>query len=44
MPIIKAAIAHNATENESDAAYLRSDHFKARRELMEHWSRFVTGS
>lgn len=44
MPIIKTAIAHNATENESDAAYLRSDHFKARRELMEHWSRFVTGS
>ncbi len=44
MPIIKTAIAHNATENESDTAYLRSDHFKARRELMEHWSRFVTGS
>jgi integrase len=42
--VIKAAIAHNPQDNEADASYLRSDHFKARCKLMEHWSRFVTGN
>jgi integrase len=41
VPVIKAALAHGK-ENAVAAAYLRSDQFKARIKLMEHWSRFVT--
>ena len=40
--VIDAALAHGK-ENAVTAAYLRSDLFQARRKLMEHWSRFVTG-
>ena len=42
VPVIKAALAHGK-ENAVTAAYLRSDQFKARTKLTEHWSRFVTG-
>jgi integrase len=41
--VILTAIAHKTQDNEADAAYLRSDHFAARRKLMEEWSKFVTG-
>jgi hypothetical protein len=41
--VIDAALAHGK-ENAVTAAYLRSDLFKARRKLMEHWSRFVTSA
>lgn len=41
--VILAAIAHNTQENESDASYLRSNLFEARRKLMQAWSEFVTG-
>lgn len=41
-PIIDAVLAHGA-ENATDAAYLRSDHFKARRGLMQQWSNYISG-
>lgn len=40
--VIDAVLAHGR-ENAVDAAYLRSDQFNARRKLMEHWCRYVTG-
>jgi integrase len=43
VPVIKAALAHGK-ENAVTASYLRSDQFKARIKLMEHWSGFVTGA
>jgi integrase len=43
-PVIKAAIAHNPQDNESDAAYLRSAHFAARRKMMANWTAFATGA
>lgn len=39
--VCEAALAH-AVENRVEAAYRRSDLFEKRRELMEHWSNFVT--
>jgi integrase len=40
--VIKAMLAHGKGDAVT-AAYLRSDLFDARRELMEAWSRFATG-
>lgn len=41
--VIEAALAH-AKGNAVTQAYLRSDLFEARRDLMQSWSDFVTGS
>jgi integrase len=41
--VILTAIAHKTQDNQSDAAYLRSTHFEARRKLMAAWSKFATG-
>jgi integrase len=40
--VITAALAHGKG-NKTTAAYLRSDHFEARRKLVQHWSEFVMG-
>ena len=40
--VIKAMLAHGKGDAVT-AAYLRSDLFDARRELMEAWSQFATG-
>jgi integrase len=41
-PVIKSALAHGKGDAVT-AAYLRSDHFEARRKLMDAWSAFATG-
>ena len=40
--VCELALAHVNT-NATEAAYLRSDLFERRRELMEQWARFLTG-
>jgi integrase len=41
-PVIKSVLAHGKGDAVT-AAYLRSDHFEARRKLMEAWSAYTTG-
>jgi integrase len=41
-PVIKSVLAHGKGDAVT-AAYLRSDHFEARRKLMQAWSAFATG-
>jgi integrase len=41
-PVIKSVLAHGKGDAVT-AAYLRSDHFNARRKLMAAWSAFATG-
>lgn len=40
--VIEACLAHG-NPDKVEAAYLRTDFFDARREVMESWARFVTG-
>jgi integrase len=43
-PVITAMLSHGKDDNDKvTGAYLRSDHFEARRKLMQAWSAFATG-
>jgi integrase len=41
--VCEACLAHSVAENETEAAYLRSDLFKRRVELMQLWADFCYG-